>query len=114
MQGFPGSVSVNATYTLTKDDQLQLVMEATADKTTPINLAQHSYFNLNGEASGLNVLNHDLYINGYAVCSQLLFDTLLPARKPQHCTLPCKCRGIPGMLLRAVSKQCLQAFGLLR
>ncbi len=57
-------MSVNATYTLTMDDQLQLVMEATADKTTPINLAQHSYFNLNGEASPANVLNHELYING--------------------------------------------------
>ena len=64
MQGFPGAVSVNTTYTLTEDSQLQLVMEATATATTPINLAQHSYFNLNGEASGENVLNHDLYING--------------------------------------------------
>ena len=64
MQGFPGAVSVNATYTLTEDDQLQLVMEATADKKTPMNLAQHSYFKLNGEASPTNVLNHNLYING--------------------------------------------------
>lgn len=64
VQGFPGAVSVNATYTLTEDSQLQLVMEATATRPTPINLAQHSYFNLNGDASKENVLNHDIYING--------------------------------------------------
>ena len=106
MQGFPGSVSVNATYTLTKDDQLQLVMEATADKTTPINLAQHSYFNLNGEASGLNVLNHDLYINGCVVQSQPLFCILLPSRVPStascpasaHASLACCWASCPGNL----------------
>ena len=64
MQGFPGTLNVNATYALTEDNQLQLDMEATSDKATPINLAQHTYFNLNGEASPLNVLNHYLYING--------------------------------------------------
>ena len=64
LQGFPGTLIVNATYTLTEENQLQLDIEATADKTTPVNLAQHTYFNLNGEASPLNVLNHDLYING--------------------------------------------------
>ena len=64
LQGFPGAVNVTATYTLTEQNQLQLLMEATADRTTPINLAQHSYFNLNGEASPANILNHEMYING--------------------------------------------------
>lgn len=40
-------------------------MEATTDKTTPVNLAQHSYFNLNGQARD-TVLNHVVYINGCA------------------------------------------------
>ncbi|CAK0786381.1 hypothetical protein CVIRNUC_009594 [Coccomyxa viridis] len=63
-QGFPGALQVTATYVLTNDNQLQLDIEATASKATPVNLAQHTYFNLNGEASPLNVLNHELYING--------------------------------------------------
>ena len=70
MQGFPGTLSVNATYTLTEDNQLQLVIQATTDATTPVNLAQHSYFNLNGEASGQNILNHDIFIDGYAAAAQ--------------------------------------------
>ena len=70
MQGFPGTLSVNATYNLTEDNQLQLVIQATTDATTPVNLAQHSYFNLNGEASGQNILNHDIFIDGYAAAAQ--------------------------------------------
>ena len=66
LQGFPGTLQVTATYVLTEDNQLQLDIEATASKATPVNLAQHTYFNLNGEASPLNVLNHELYINGWA------------------------------------------------
>ena len=65
LQGFPGTLQVTATYVLTEDNQLQLDIEATASKATPVNLAQHTYFNLNGEASPLNVLNHELYINGW-------------------------------------------------
>ncbi|KAK9918686.1 hypothetical protein WJX75_005996 [Coccomyxa subellipsoidea] len=65
-QGFPGNLNVTATYTLSDDNTLQLVMEATTDKTTPVNLAQHSYFNLNGQARD-TVLNHVVYINGLYV-----------------------------------------------
>lgn len=66
-QGFPGNLNVTATYTLSDDNTLQLVIEATTDKTTPVNLAQHSYFNLNGNCRD-TILNHVLYING---CSLL-------------------------------------------
>ena len=38
-------------------------MEATTDAATPINMAQHSYFNLAGHASG-SILHHELTING--------------------------------------------------
>ena len=49
-------------------------MEATTDAATPLNLAQHTYFNLNGEANG-TVLDHILELNAcaalHACCSVL-------------------------------------------
>lgn len=68
LQGFPGNLNVTATYTLNDNNELRLAMEATTDKATPINLAQHSYFNLNGQARD-TILNHLLQING---CAPLL------------------------------------------
>ncbi len=60
--GFPGNVKVKVTYTLTDGNAILIDYEATADKATPINLTQHSYFNLAGEGSG-DVLNHEVMIN---------------------------------------------------
>lgn len=65
VQKFPGTVETTATYTLDEDNKLTLVMEATTDKATPINLVNHAYFNLNGQANG-TILDHVLQIpNGY-------------------------------------------------
>jgi aldose 1-epimerase len=58
--GFPGNLTVKVTYTLTTAYDLGLVFTATTDKATPINLANHAYFNL---AGGGNVLDHVLWIN---------------------------------------------------
>jgi aldose 1-epimerase len=45
-QGFPGAVSVRMTYTLSESNELRIDYHATTDRTTPINLTNHSYFNL--------------------------------------------------------------------
>ncbi|KAK9832708.1 hypothetical protein WJX81_002339 [Elliptochloris bilobata] len=57
-QGFPSAVNATMTYTLTPANELEAVMEATSDGATPVNMAQHSYFNLEGGASGATVLSH--------------------------------------------------------
>ena len=50
--GFPGTVKVTVTYTLTRRNALRIDMRATTDKKTVINLINHSYFNMAGEAAG--------------------------------------------------------------
>jgi aldose 1-epimerase len=51
-EGFPGTVNVTVLYTLTNDDTLKVQYYATTTKATPINLTQHSYFNLRGNGRG--------------------------------------------------------------
>lgn len=50
--GFPGTVKVTVTYTLTRNNILRIDYRATTDKKTVINLINHSYFNMAGDASG--------------------------------------------------------------
>lgn len=54
--GFPGNLDVKVVYTLTSDNALRLQYTATTDKTTIVNLTNHSYFNLSGNAAN-DVLN---------------------------------------------------------
>ncbi|GAB2292595.1 hypothetical protein Dimus_026832 [Dionaea muscipula] len=61
-EGYPGDLSVSATYTLTSSTSLRLDMEAVPEnKATPVNLAQHTYWNLAGHSSG-PVLDHHIQI----------------------------------------------------
>jgi len=60
--GFPGNVKAVVSYGLTKSNELIAVYEAKADELTPINLTNHSYFNLAGEGSGL-IFSHELCLH---------------------------------------------------
>ena len=59
---YPGNVTATVTYTLTEDNAIDIKYEATTDKKTIINMTNHSYFNLSGDASK-PVTNDILYIN---------------------------------------------------
>jgi len=63
-QGFPGNLSVTVIYQFTHSDELIVDYFATTDKATPVNLTQHSYFNLAGIGtdSGATILNHKAQI----------------------------------------------------
>jgi aldose 1-epimerase len=59
-EGFPGRLSVTVLYRLTNNNELQLEYTAKTDKATPVNLTNHSYFNLNGDQ---DVLGEVLQLN---------------------------------------------------
>jgi aldose 1-epimerase len=61
-EGYPGTVQASVTYTLTSRNQLLVEYRATTDRATPVNLSQHSYFNLGGGGSG-PILGHVLTID---------------------------------------------------
>jgi len=55
-EGYPGNLSVTATYTVTEDNALKLDFKATTDKDTICNLTHHSYFNFRGSGDVLDYL----------------------------------------------------------
>ncbi len=65
-QGFPGNFKVTVTYMLTEENKVKIHYEGTSDADTIVNMTNHSYFNLNGEAAG-SIMNHTLEIkaDGY-------------------------------------------------
>ena len=64
--GFPGTLHVTVTYTLTANNILRIAYRAVTDKETVISLTNHAYFNLGGDLSG-SVLDHLLTVNADAI-----------------------------------------------
>ena len=63
--GFPSNLTVDLTYTLTENNELNIEYKATTSEDTIINLTNHSYFNLEGHNG--TVANQDLYINSKSI-----------------------------------------------
>ena len=61
-EGYPGNVNIEVRYNLTEDNALEINYKATTDKTTIINLTNHSYFNLNGQ-DGSTIFDHKVRLN---------------------------------------------------
>ena len=60
--GYPGTVTLEVTYSLTDRNELKLEYHATTDKLTHVNIASHSYFNLSGEGNG-DILGTEVCLN---------------------------------------------------
>lgn len=74
-EGYPGTLQVRVVYTLTADDELIVDYFATTDKATALNLSQHTYWNLAGDASR-DILGHLLTINADSITP--VDSTLIP------------------------------------
>ncbi len=75
-EGYPGAVETTVTYALTEDDELRITMKARSDRSTVVNLTNHSYWNLNGHQAG-PVLDHEviLFADAYTPVDRHLIPT---------------------------------------
>lgn len=64
-QGYPGALDMSVTYTLTEDNAVEISYYGVPEDETVINMTNHSYFNLNGHASG-NILSHEVWLDADA------------------------------------------------
>jgi len=84
-EGYPGDLTLSVTYTL-KENELLLDYHATSRKATPINLTNHSYFNLGGHSSwGKDLSGHKISVNS---------DEYLPA--DENCLVTGEIRSVEG------------------
>ena len=72
-EGYPGNLWITVKYILDRANRLKIVYDAITDKNTPINLSNHSYFNLSGFISG-DILSHTLQINAAAYTENDKYD----------------------------------------
>ena len=72
-EGYPGNLKVDITYTLNDKNELGIEFKATTDKPTPVNLTNHSYFNLAGAGDVLGTVMR-IEANNYTPVD----DTLIP------------------------------------
>ncbi|OQP44468.1 galactose mutarotase [Niastella yeongjuensis] len=63
-EGYPGNVSLTVTYLLDRNNQLQILYQAKTDKSTPISLTNHSYFNLSGFTNPV-IYDHVLSVSAW-------------------------------------------------
>jgi len=61
-EGYPGNLNVTVVYTIKSNNEISIDYTATTDKSTIVNLTQHSYFNLTGKAKR-DILDHEVMIN---------------------------------------------------
>lgn len=60
-EGYPGNLRAEVTYTLTDQNEWKITYQATTDKKTVVNLTQHTYFNLTGDATK-DILGHEVML----------------------------------------------------
>ena len=72
-QGYPGNLDVTVSYSVTAENELMVDYHALTDRATPVNLTQHSYFNLAGSG---DILGHALEVDADAMTP--VDDTLIP------------------------------------
>jgi aldose 1-epimerase len=64
-EGYPGNLDATVIYSLSEDNEIMVRFEAVSDQPTPVNLTQHSYFNLRGAGAG-DILGHEMQIDADA------------------------------------------------
>jgi aldose 1-epimerase len=76
-EGYPGALKVEAVYSLNDKGELGVEYKATTDKPTVVNISNHTYWNLSGEASGESVMGERMMIhaNAYTPVDKSLIPT---------------------------------------